>query len=96
MLNHIISRFSLTAGYLRVGLALLSLVALALGGSAGGRGTDACGHGAGKHDPAPKQRAAIEEAIAGGRRRRRSSRFAIAHASSPYCSRLFAALIGGI
>ena len=39
MLNHIISRFSLTAGYLRVGLALLSLIALVLGGSAGSRWT---------------------------------------------------------
>jgi len=34
MLNHIITRFSLSAGHLRVGLALLSIVALALGGSA--------------------------------------------------------------
>ena len=35
MLNHIITRFSLTVGHLRVGLALISLVALVLGGSAG-------------------------------------------------------------
>ncbi len=40
MLNHIarriqLARFSATAGHLRLGLALLSLVALALGGSAG-------------------------------------------------------------
>ena len=34
MLNHIIARFSVTAANLRVGLALLSIVALALGGSA--------------------------------------------------------------
>jgi hypothetical protein len=41
MLSHINSRiqsarFSLSAGYLRLGLALISLVALVLGGSAGG------------------------------------------------------------
>jgi hypothetical protein len=36
MLNHIITRFSLSAGHLRLGLALISLVALVLGGSAGG------------------------------------------------------------
>ncbi len=34
MLNHIITRFSLSAGHLRFGLALLSLFALVLGGSA--------------------------------------------------------------
>ncbi len=34
MLNHIITRFSLSAGHLRFGLALVSLVALVLGGSA--------------------------------------------------------------
>jgi hypothetical protein len=41
MLNHISSRIqrgriSLSAGYFRLGLALISLVALVLGGSAGG------------------------------------------------------------
>ena len=41
MLNHISSRIqrvriSLSAGYPRLGLALISLVALVLGGSAGG------------------------------------------------------------
>jgi hypothetical protein len=35
MLNHFITRYSLTAGHLRLGLAIISLVALALGGSAG-------------------------------------------------------------
>jgi len=34
VLNHIITRFSLSAGHLRVGLALLSIFALVLGGSA--------------------------------------------------------------
>jgi hypothetical protein len=34
MLNQIITRFSLTAGHLRLGLALISLVALVFGGSA--------------------------------------------------------------
>jgi len=37
MLNQIITRFSLSASHLRLGLALLSLVVLALGGSAGSR-----------------------------------------------------------
>jgi hypothetical protein len=37
MLNHIVTRFSLSAAHLRLGLALISLVALALGGSAGSR-----------------------------------------------------------
>ena len=41
MLSHITSRiqsarFSLSTGHLRLGLALISLVALVLGGSAGG------------------------------------------------------------
>jgi hypothetical protein len=35
MLNHFTTRYSLTAGHLRLGLAIISLVALALGGSAG-------------------------------------------------------------
>ena len=39
MFNHIIARFNLTAGYLRVGFALISLFALVLGGSAGARWT---------------------------------------------------------
>ena len=34
MFNHIIARFNLTAGHLRLGLALISLVALVFGGSA--------------------------------------------------------------
>jgi hypothetical protein len=36
MLNHIITRFSLSAGHLRVGLALISIVSLVFGGSAAG------------------------------------------------------------
>jgi hypothetical protein len=36
MLNHIITRFSLSAGHLRFGLALISIVALVFGGSAAG------------------------------------------------------------
>ena len=39
MFNHIIARFNLTAGHLRLGLALTSLFALVLGGSAGSRWT---------------------------------------------------------
>ena len=39
MFNHIIARFNLTAGHLRLGLALISLFALVLGGSAGSRWT---------------------------------------------------------
>jgi hypothetical protein len=35
MLNHFITRFSLNAAQLRIGLAAISMVALALGGSAG-------------------------------------------------------------
>jgi hypothetical protein len=37
MLNHFITRYSLSAGHLRLGLALISLVALVFGGSAGAR-----------------------------------------------------------
>ncbi len=36
MITSIITRFGLAAGHVRIGLALLSLVALVLGGSAGG------------------------------------------------------------
>jgi hypothetical protein len=37
MFTYIITRFSLSAGHLRVALALISLFAFALGGSAGAR-----------------------------------------------------------
>ena len=37
MFNSIIGRFSVTTGHLRLGLALISLVALVFGGSAGAR-----------------------------------------------------------